>query len=116
MSWKEIFKNVSNEKSILDDENWNFVLALIAILLGSVLVNLWIRVINNFAFHTLGLNQDSAFWAIIIAVFFTTILIVYIIFVLNDDLSKAVKQNMTGITILGAIPTISSALIDTNFD
>ncbi len=117
MSWKEIFKKAFKEKSIADDENWNFILALVAILLGSVLVNLWIRVINNFAYQTLGLNQDSTFWALIIALFFTTILIVYIIFVLEDDLSKAVKQNMTGITVIGAsIPAINSAMLDANFD
>ncbi len=116
MSWKDFFKKSSKEKSIGDDENWNFVLALVAILLGSVLVNLWIRVINNFTYQTLGLNPDSTFWALLIALFFTTLLIVYIIVVLNDDLSKAVKQNMTGITVLGAIPAINSGIMDANFD
>lgn len=114
MSWQEILNKVFKEKSIADDENWNFILALIAILLGSILVHLWIRVINNFAFQTLGLNQDSTFWTFIIALFFTTILVVYIIFVLEDDVSKSVKRNMTGITTISAsIPAISSAMIDT---
>jgi hypothetical protein len=116
MSLKDIFKKAFNEKGIGDDENWNFVLALVAILLGSTLVNLWIRVINNFAYNTLGLNQDSTFWALLIALFFTTILIVYIIIVLDDNVGKAVKQSMTGITILSAAPAINSGMMDMNFE
>lgn len=116
MSFKEIFKKVLNikkvtEKGITDDENWNFVTALVAILLGAVLVNLWIRVINNFAFHTLGLNQDSTFWALIVSIFFTVILIVYIIFVLDDDTGKSVKQSMTGIAVSGVIPAINGQML-----
>jgi ABC-type uncharacterized transport system fused permease/ATPase subunit len=114
MSLKDIFKKAFNEKGIGDDENWNFVLALVAILLGSALVNLWIRVINNFAYSTLGLSKDSFFWALLIALFFTTVLIVYIIIVLDDNVGKAVKQNMTGITILSAVPAINSGMIDLN--
>jgi hypothetical protein len=121
MSLKEIFKKILNgkktdEKSIADDENWNFVTALVAILLGAVLVNLWIRVINNFTYHTLGLDQDSTFWAIIVAVFFTIILIVYIIFVLEDNTGKAVKQSMTGISVSGIVPAINGQLLDITTD
>ena len=117
MSLKEIFKKVLNfkkidEKSIADDENWNFVTALVAILLGAVLVNLWIRVINNFAYETLGLDQNSTFWALIVAVFFTIILVVYIIFVLEDDTGKAVKQSMTGIAVSGIMPAINGQMLD----
>jgi hypothetical protein len=117
MSWKEIFKKILSkkqldEKGIADDENWNFVTALVAILLGAVLVNLWIRVINNFVYHTLGLDQDSTFWALLAAVFFTIVLIVYIIFVLDDNTGKSVKQSMTGIAVSGVIPAINGQLLD----
>jgi hypothetical protein len=115
MSLKEIFKKIISkvkldEKGISDDENWNFVTALVAILLGAVLVNLWIRVINNFVFHTLSLDQDSTFWALVVAAFFTIILVVYIIFVLDDDTGKSVKQSMTGISISGVMPAINGQM------
>ena len=121
MSFKDFLTRMFNkkkdgEKSVSIDENWSFVTALVAIILSSVLVNLWIKVINNFTTHTLGLNPDSTGWALLAAIFFTTVLIVYIIFVLDEDTSKAVKQNMTGITILGVTPMISAGMIDTNFD
>jgi len=121
MSWKEIFKKVLSkkqldEKGISDHENWNFVTALVAILLGAVLVNLWIRVINNFAYQTLGLDQDSTFWALIVAVFFTMILIIYIIFVLDDDTGKCVKQSMTGIAVSGVIPAINGQIFESSLD
>lgn len=122
MSFKDFLVRLFNkkkdgEKSVSVDENWSFVTALVAIILSSVLVNLWIRVINNFTTHTLGLNPDSTGWALLAAIFFTTVLIVYIIFILDEDTSKAVKQNMTGITILGSVPIISAGMIDGgNFD
>jgi hypothetical protein len=80
------------------DDEIVFVKALVAVLLGAVLVNLWIRVINNFTYHTLNLSPDSTFWAIIIALFCTGLLIIYIIFILDEDTSLQIRQNMTGVT------------------
>jgi hypothetical protein len=81
-----------------DDKKILFVTALIAILLGSVLVNLWIRVINNFTYHTLKLNPDSTVWAIVIALIATGILVIYVIFVLDSDTSKQIRRTLTGVT------------------
>ena len=121
MSFKDFLVRLFNkkkgeEKSVSIDENWSFVTALVAIILSSVLVNLWIRVINNFTTHTLGLNPDSTGWALLAAIFFTAVLIVYIIFILDEDTSKAVKQNMTGISIIGSVPIMSAGIIDAGFD
>lgn len=109
-------KNISVKKDdIVDTTHWTFVLALIAILIGSVLVNLWIRVINNFTYQTLGLNQDSTIWALIIALVMTTVLVVYIIIVLDDDTGCAVKQNMTGVSFAGSAAAITGGMaIDLN--
>ncbi len=80
------------------DDEIVFIKALVAVLLGAVLVNLWIRFINNFTYHTLNLNPDSTFWAIIIALFFTGLLVIYIIFILDEDTSLQIRQSMTGVT------------------
>ena len=65
------------DNKIFNYDNSDFIKALAAILLGSVLVNLWIRVINNFTYQFLNLNQESTFWAFMIAIFFTGLLILY---------------------------------------
>ena len=93
-----------------NDSQWTFVLALVAILLGSVLVNLWIRVINNFTYHTLGLSPDSTIWALIIALTATGLLVLYVAIVLDDDTSKAVKQNITGVSYAAVMPAITGAM------
>lgn len=121
MSFKDFLKRIFHnkkdvEKSVSVDENWSFVTALVAIILSSVLVNLWIRVINNFTTHTLGLNPDSTGWALLAAAFFTVILVVYVIIILDEDTSKAVKQSMTGITVMGVVPMMTGGMIDGGFD
>lgn len=102
--------SAEKDTGVVDTTHWTFVLALVAILLGSVLVNLWIRVINNFTYQTLGLSPDSTIWALIIALTMTTILVVYIIIVLDDDTGCAVKQNITGVSFTGAVPGITGAM------
>jgi len=102
-----------------DDKKFLFVKALIAIILGSVLVNLWIRVINNFTYHTLKLSPDSTTWAIIIALIATSFLVIYVIFILDNDTSVQVRHTLTGVAFTstaanGSITGVnaSSDLID----
>lgn len=97
------------EKHTKGYDNVTFIKALIAVLLGSVLVNLWIRVINNFTYHTLRLCQDSTFWAVIIAVVATGLLVIYIIFILDENSSCQVKQQMTGVSFVAA-PNITAQM------
>lgn len=95
------------------DENIVFIKALVAIILGSVLVNLWIRVINNITHNFFHINPDSAFWAIVIALFMTGILIVYIAFILDRDTSLQVRSSMTGVaftTTAAAMGGITAAM------
>ena len=107
---KTIPSSIEKDNELIDTTHWTFVLALVAILLGSVLVNLWIRVINNFTYQTLGLKQESTFWALVIAMTMTAVLVVYIIMVLDDNTSCAVKQNITGVAFASSVPAITGAM------
>lgn len=75
-----------------------FILALAAVLLASVLVNLWIRVINNFAFNFLKLDQDSLFWSLIVALIATGILVLFLVIAFDENTSNQIKGNLTGLT------------------
>ena len=97
------------EKHYKDYDNVTFIKALVAVLLGSVLVNLWIRVINNFTYHTLRLCQDSTFWAVVIALTATAFLVIYIIFILDENSGCQVKQQMTGVSFVAA-PNITAQM------
>jgi hypothetical protein len=94
------------------DDNVTFVKALVAVIIGAVLVNLWIRVINNFTYHTLKLSPDSTFWAIMIALITTGLLVIYIIFILDDDTSCQIKQNITGVSFTAAASNSSTNYTD----
>lgn len=78
-----------------------FISALVAVLLGAVLVNLWIRVINNFAYNFLKLNENSFFWTLVVALIATGLLILYITTILEENLSNQVKSNLTGVAFGG---------------
>lgn len=58
--------------------NLTFVETLFVILLGWILVALWQRLIDNFTFNTLGLNEDSAYHTFIIALVATIIFVIFI--------------------------------------
>ena len=82
--------------------HWTFVKALVAILLGSILVNLWIRVINNLTYHALKLNPDSFVWALVIALVCTGFLVLYIAVILDENTSMQVRQTITGVAFAGS--------------
>jgi hypothetical protein len=85
-----------------------FILALVAVLLGAILVNLWIRVINNFNFNFLGLNQDSFWWTLLIALTFTGVLIAYIAIAFDDDTSNQIKARISGLSLSGTVANSSN--------
>jgi len=74
-----------------------FVLALAAVLLGAILVNLWIRVINNLAYNLLGYNPDSFFVALIVALLATGVLVAYIFIAFDDENGNQIKAQLTGL-------------------
>ncbi len=97
-----------DEKNCANPSFGAFVAALFAVLLGAVLVNLWIRVINNFAYNYLGLNENSFIWSLVVALVATGILVLYITTILEENLSNQVKSNITGVTFGGAIANVTN--------
>ena len=107
VSGKEILSPGSKGCSISHSQ---FVFALIAIILAAVLINLWIRVINNFVYTFLKYSSDSFWVALIVALVATGILIIYIVVILDEDTSLQMKSKISGLSLGGAIANA------TNFD
>jgi hypothetical protein len=84
---------------------WVFFAALFAVLLVSVLANIWIRVINNLAFNYFGLNQESFFWTLLVALILTGIFIAYIFLAFDEDSSNALKSRIVGLNFGTAVNT-----------
>jgi uncharacterized membrane protein len=74
-------------------------------LLLSVLANIWIRVINNFTFKYLNLNQDSFWWALLIAIVLTGIFVSYIFLAFDEDNGNALKTRIVGLNFAGSTVT-----------
>jgi hypothetical protein len=94
-----------NEKSTECVSFGLFIGALFAILLVSVLANLWIRVINNLAFNTFKhpfLNPDSFWWSIIVALIITGIFVGYVFLAFDNETSNALRTRLVGISGGGA--------------
>lgn len=103
-----------NQKEITQTKNTEcvsfglFVGALFAILLVSVLANLWIRVINNLAFNHTSFNfrltkseffiADNFWWSLIIALIVTGIFVGYVFLAFDNDTSNALRTRIVGIT------------------
>lgn len=73
----------------------SYVDMLFVITLGWILVQLWQRPIENFAYNSLGLNKDSVYHTFIVALVATAI---FLIFVFNFDaiLGNIVENDVTG--------------------
>lgn len=97
-----MFDSEIKSKTGCDDSNFTFITALVAIILGSLLTVLWVRFINNFTFNFLKLNQDSTLVTLVIALIATGVLIIYIVFILDDETSTYIKSHLTGIAFTGS--------------
>jgi hypothetical protein len=75
-----------------------FIGALFAILLVSVLANLWIRVVNNLAYNYFRLNQDSFWWASLVAIIATGIFVGYVFLAFDNETSNALRTRIVGIS------------------
>lgn len=89
---------VEKGNSCNTNKNVLFIKALIAVLIGALLVQLWVRFVNNFTFQTLKLNPDSTFWTLLIALFFTGLLVIYVIFILDEETGKQIRERITGVS------------------
>lgn len=114
-------KEQSLESKIPKNDNcgisfWVFFAALFAILLVSVLANIWIRVINNFAFNYLNLNQDSFWWALVVALVLTGIFIGYIFLAFDEDNGNALRTRIVGLNFGGSAAANTTNISPENTD
>ena len=68
---------------------------LLAIIVGWILVALWQRVIENFAYNTIGMNRDSSYHALVVAIVVTAIFIIYATFS-ADIINSIIEKGPTG--------------------
>jgi hypothetical protein len=95
MDVKQNILTKDEEDSIL---NTNFIKALVAIIIASIIVPLWVRFIINFSTNVFNLNPDSARWSFLIALFFTGFLILYVVLILDEDTKRSVQGTIAGIS------------------
>lgn len=69
-----------------------FIQVLFAVIVGWILVNLWQRVLDNFTFKTLKLNENSLYHTGIIAITFTVIFFIFL-YLFNDIFNVISKQD-----------------------
>lgn len=75
------------------------------ILFSWIMIDLWGRVLDNLSYGTLGLNQNSTYHSLIVAVTVTLIFFVTIIYL--GDTGKKIKENMTGITAVKPVTVVT---------
>lgn len=83
------------------NENIDFVKALIAITLVSILVSIWSRVVINFTSYTLGFGEHNTWAFAMVALVLTVILIIYVLIILDTETSKSVRATLVGAGIVG---------------
>jgi len=85
-----------------------FVQLLAAILIGWILVDLWVRVIENLAYRTMGLDIDSTYHTFLVAVAVTLLFVLYVR-LFNDDKGQmaegvAQEQIMPLVSVTAGFP------------
>ena len=83
------------------NENIDFVKALIAITLVSILVSIWSRAVINFTSYTLGFGEHNTWAFAMVALVLTVILIIYVLIILDTETSKSVRATLVGAGIVG---------------
>ena len=80
MSLNESFFNLAAPISTERDPSSEitFITIVLAIVIAWILVAVWTRVIENLAFGTLGLNGDSFWHAVIVAIVVTVLFLVFV--------------------------------------
>lgn len=85
-------------------QDLTFAELLFVLLIGWVLVSLWQRFLDNLAFNTLGLDEDSTYQTFIIALVATTIFLLFI-FSFNNIYGGLVESTITGGAVTGIMGT-----------
>lgn len=79
---------------------FSFVQTLIAIIIAWTLVTLWIKFIDNLTYRTLGLNKNSTFHALVIALTVSAIFVVAI-YSAEDTVSNIILGTNEDVDIMG---------------
>jgi len=88
------------QSSSLSAGKITYIELLFLIVIGWIIVSQWERVIENFAFNTVGLDKDSTSDTLVIAIVITTIFLAYIFLV--GDQNNAVS--IVSISPMGGSP------------
>ena len=89
--------NKQIESSVEDQFGYlTFVIILIIVIVSWILVELWKKVIDNFAYNTLGMDKNSTVHSLIVAVTITLIFVVVVIFMKDKGLK--IHNNLMGLT------------------
>ena len=100
-SLNSVDKGFAIVKGDCRNENIDFVKALIAITLVSILVSIWSRAVINFTSYTLGFGEQNTWAFAMVALVLTVILIIYVLIILDTETSKSVSATRVGAGIVG---------------
>ena len=73
-----------------------FIKILIAIIIAWILIKLWSRVIEDFAYGVMKLNRTSVFDSLILATVISLLLILFIALIPESD---SIRRQLTGISL-----------------
>lgn len=80
-----------------------FTQLLAAVLIGWILVELWVRAIDNFTFNCLGLDRNSPMQTFLIALILTGLFIGYVMMIGDDeDTAKSAVSQLQILPVIGA--------------
>lgn len=90
---EEDLKKIENCNKKNDLQITKFVSILIIVIISWILIELWLKVLENFAYNTLGMNSSSTWHSLIIAVTITLIFILILEFMEEDGTN--IKNNVS---------------------
>lgn len=72
-------------------QDLSFIELVVAVVIGWLLVDIWVRFVENFAYQTLGLNEKSAYHSFVVA-FVVTLIFIAVVFVFRNISGNANKR------------------------
>lgn len=85
---------MANYDNDLDD--YEFILLFFVILFSWILIDLYGKVLHNFCYHTMGMDEHSSWNALLIAIFITIIFFICIYYL--GERGKLVQNKVIGIS------------------
>ena len=76
---------------------WEFILLFIVIIFSWIIISLWGKVIENFSYITMGMERQSTWNALIIAITITLVFILIVYYM--GEKGKMVQNKLIGMTV-----------------